>query len=191
MRSQVIERLAVAKADASTMLLIPGSMRRYWTGGRPGSGFRSWTPFNSAARHTAPAESVPSLASALVKWTGWNRWWQQWAILRTCATATLSNYLSRCSRQPLPVTKRGATETCGAPNRLFSSRAVWHNQIDHPPRAVGCRPIGASESWTTATRTTQGLSPRQWRRRRHRQAQRCAILRAIPPLVRTRKARGQ
>jgi hypothetical protein len=52
---------------------------------------------------------------------------------------------------------------------LFCSPpAVWHNQIDHPPRGSWYRPIGASESWTTATRTTRGLSPRQRRRRRHR-----------------------
>jgi len=44
----------------------------------------------SAARHTAHRRSVPSLASAL-EWTGWDRWWQQRAILRTCVAATLSN----------------------------------------------------------------------------------------------------
>jgi hypothetical protein len=48
----------------------------------------------SAARHTAPAEGVPSLASALVKCcNGWNQLWQQWGLLKTGAAATLSNYL--------------------------------------------------------------------------------------------------
>jgi len=37
---------------------------------------------------------------------GWNQLWQEWGLLRTCAAATLSNYLSRSSRRPLPVTKK-------------------------------------------------------------------------------------
>jgi hypothetical protein len=60
---------------------------------------------------------------------GWNQLWQEWGLLRTCAAATLSNYLSRSSRRPLPVTKKSEDPCQNSPCMTLGRPLLMNSPI--------------------------------------------------------------